>query len=316
MKRKLHLLVSIPFAFIMVLMLQSCERDVEIEIPGGEMLPAVYGWIEPGQPPIVILTRAQPYFGTSNFSSFEDMFIHDASISVTTDNYTASLFELCSNDLPDSLLPVVGQILGVDSITLSMVNYCVYTSLDANIFGIVGKNYHLSISTLLGESLSATTRIPEPVALDSIWFQPQGGDTLGFIWARLTDPDTLGNAYRWFAQRLNKDFGFLAPYGSAFEDKFINGTSFNFGVPRGDNDFSPTPEVEGEQGYFKVGDTVIAKFCTIDMAHYLFWRSFDTQLASNGNPFAAPAPLKSNVNGGLGIWGGYSPSFDTLIITP
>ncbi|HRE74697.1 MAG TPA: DUF4249 domain-containing protein [Flavobacteriales bacterium] len=308
---------TILFLFpLILLVLVACERDVDIEIPGGTRQPAVYGWIEPGAPPIIIFTRAQPYFGSSNFSSFEELFIHNASITVSTDNYSALLFELCSNSIPDSLLPVVGQFLGLDSITLASVNYCVYTSFDANIFGVVGKNYYLNIATTEGEQLSAVTKIPQPVALDSLWFQPERGDTLGFIWARLTDPDTLGNAYRWFAQRQGKDNGFIAPYGSSFDDKFINGTSFNFGVPRGDNDFAPTPEVEGERGYFKVGDTVIAKFCTIDMAHFQFWRSFDTQLASNGNPFAAPAPLRSNITGGLGIWGGYSPSYDTLIITP
>lgn len=301
---------------LFALFISSCERDANIDIPGGTQQPVVYGWIEPGQPPIVIFTRAQPYFGTSNFTNFEDLFIHNASITVTSNTYSAPLFELCSNDVPDSLLPLVASILGVDSLTLSSVNYCVYTSLDANIFGEVGKSYALSILTTDGESLSSLTEILPPIALDSLWFQPEVGDSLGFIWARLTDPDTLGNAYRWFAMRQNKDNGFIAPYGSAFEDKFINGTSFNFGVPRGDNDFAPTPEAEGEKGYFKLGDTVIAKFCTIDMNHYLFWRSFDTQLASNGNPFASPAPLKSNINGGLGIWGGYSPSFDTLIITP
>lgn len=302
--------------FAILTSIVSCERDAEIDIPGGTSQPVVYGWIENGVPPIVIFTRAQPYFGTSNFSNFESLFIHNASMVVSTDNYTASLFELCSNDLPDSLLPLVAQFLGVDSVTLSSVNYCVYTSLDPNIFGVSGKSYALSISTSEGENLSSVTKIPNPVALDSLWFVPEKGDTLGFIWARLSDPDSLGNAYRWFAQRQGKDNGFIAPFSSAFEDKFINGTSFNFGYSRGDNDFAPTPEAEGERGYFKTGDTVIIKFTSIDMDHYRFWRSFDVQLASNGNPFASPAPLKTNINGGLGLWGGYGPAFDTLIITP
>lgn len=300
---------------LILLAFSSCEKDAEIEIPAGDLKPVVYGWIEPNQPPIVVFTQSQPYFGTSNFTSFSDLFIHGATMTVSTDSYSTNLFELCSNDVPDSLLPLVADFLGVDSITLSSVNYCVYTTFDAGIFGEVGKNYTLNI-TSGSNVLSAVTSIPQPIALDSLWFVEEKGDTLGFLWARLTDPDTVGNAYRWYALRQGKDNGFIAPWGSVFEDKFINGTSFNFGYARGDNDFAPTPEVEGEKGYFKVGDTVIVKFCAIDQPHYQFWRSFDVQMASNGNPFASPAPLKSNVSGGLGIWGGYSPAFDTLIIQP
>lgn len=314
MKKSRFLLFGLV-QFVIVITFISCERDADIEIPGGVQKPVVYGWIEPNQPPIVILTRAQPYFGTSNFSSFDALFIHGATINITVDGYVAPLTEICSSTIPDSLLPIISQIIGVDSLTLTTVNYCVYTTFDPNVLGVTGKTYYFDAATPDNEILTAETVIPFAVPLDSLWFiESDGLDSLGFVWARMSDPDTVGNCYRWFAMRLGEDNSFIPPMGSTFEDKFINNTTFDFGFNRGYDNFSNAPEVEGERGYFKIGDTVIVKFTSIDKAHYLFWRSFETQAVSNGNPFSAPAPVRGNVQGALGVWGGYGPFIDTLII--
>lgn len=311
--KKSPLLIFLSF-FTALLLFASCERDVDIEIPGAGQVPVVYGWIEPNQPPIIILTRSQPYFGTSNFSSIDNLFIHGATLNVTADSYTATLAEICTNNIADSLIPYISAVIGVDSATLSSVNYCVYTTFDNNIFGQIGKTYYLNGVTPESENLSAKTSIPYVVPLDSVWFKLADGlDSLGFVWARLSDPDTTGNCYRWFAMRKGKDNSFIAPLGSSFEDKFINNTTFDFGYNRGEDNFSSNNEPPGEAGYFKTGDTIIVKFCSIDYPHYTFWRTFETQAVSNGNPFSAPAPIRGNIEGGLGIWGGYAPFYDTII---
>lgn len=307
--------IPLAFFFFTILFIQSCERDVDLDIPGGEKLPVVYGWIEPGQPPLVILTRSQPYFGTTNFSGIEDLFIHNATLTVTVEGYTANLTEICTNSIPDSLLPLISQIIGVDSITLASINYCLYTTFDANVFGVLGKSYFLNGTTLQSDTMSAVTKIPFPTHLDSLWFIKSNGlDSLGFVWARMTDPDTLGNYYRWFAMRSGKDNSFIPPLGSTFDDKFINNTTFNFGFNRGHDSFSNSSEPAEERGYFKIGDTVVVKFTAMDRGHFLFWRSFETQAVSNGNPFAAPAPVRGNVTGALGVWGGYGVYIDTLVV--
>ena len=41
------------------------------------------------------------------------------------------------------------------------------------------------------------------------------------------------------------------------------------------------------------------------------------QLQTAGNPFATPTNIINNISGdALGIWAGFSPSFDTLICLP
>ena len=98
----------------------------------------------------------------------------------------------------------------------------------------------------------------------------------------MVDPPEEGNGYRWFAQRINtykynypapydnvigvqKDAFPIAPFGSVFDDKFLNGLSLEIEYNRGEVGNLEGPDDEGpEEGYFKRGDTVVIKFTTID----------------------------------------------------
>ena len=56
-------------------------------------------------------------------------------------------------------------------------------------------------------------------------------------------------------------------------------------------------------------DIVLIKFSQIDEASLKFWRGLIRQRGTNGNPFSEPKNLVSNINGGLGVWTGYSPVY-------
>ncbi len=68
-----------------------------------------------------------------------------------------------------------------------------------------------------------------------------------------------------------------------------------------------------EAFFFKVGDTIAVKGMSIDIETFKFLRSYYSDLGSQGSPFASPASLQTNVEGGLGIWAGYGVSRDTII---
>ena len=53
----------------------------------------------------------------------------------------------------------------------------------------------------------------------------------------------------------------------------------------------------------------LIKFCQIDQQSLRFWRGVVRQVTSGGNPFAEPANLSSNIEGGLGAWTGYGTSY-------
>ena len=62
-----------------------------------------------------------------------------------------------------------------------------------------------------------------------------------------------------------------------------------------------------------MGDTVVIKLSKMDRNVYEFLEKKYTQLATAGNPFATPTNIPNNISGGaLGVWAGFSPSFDTL----
>ncbi|MFN8181619.1 MAG: DUF4249 domain-containing protein [Bacteroidia bacterium] len=281
---------------LLLLSLSACEKNVTVDIPEAEELFVVEGYIENGQPALLALSRTLPFFGSINVTNVIQNTVQGARV-IVSDGTTIDTLDQ---------LPGFG----------------VYVS---SLIGEAGKTYSLRVEAE-GKVLTASTKIPEVVTLDSTWWKVDGErDSLGFVWARMTEPDTLGNCYRWFAQRINrytfgddigrqKDSIFIAPLGSVFEDKFINGRSFNFSFPRGIATNSEKEDDENEERFFfKRGDTIVVKFTAIDRDHFEFWRTAETQIQNNGNPFGSPAPITSNISGGLGIWGGYAASFDTVI---
>lgn len=296
-KLNLHIIKLSTVAAIIVasLFAASCEKEITIDLPDADGKIVVEGYVWQDSFPYVILSRNAAFFSTIDSSDIQNFLVRGAIVTVNDGFTTDTLQEL-----------QFGQAV-------------IYVSF--NLRGTAGRKYTLMVKAD-GQQLTAVTEIPGPVALDSVWWKPDGNrDSLGWAWAHLTDPDTLGNAYRWFAKRINKypgtseqkDADFLTPPGSVFEDKFINGKSFDFAYNRGRVPNSDkADDLNEESQYYKRGDTIVIRFCTIDQAHFEFWRNLESQVAGNGNPFSNPTPIKSNIQGGLGIWGGYSLTYDTI----
>jgi hypothetical protein len=266
----------------------GCEKDITVDLPEPEEQIVVDGYISPGLPPLVLISRTAPFFAPLDSAALLQYTVRNALVTVSDGSVTDTLFAPSTS---------IGYL---------------YTS--TTMFGQVGKTYTLNIKLSDGRSLSAVTSIPQPVSLDSLWFRliPEN-DSLGWAWARITDPIQPGNCYRWFAKRIGKDNDFIAPLGSVSEDKFFNGLSFDFAARRGRLPNSLAEDDNNdERGFFKTGDTIVVKFCSITEPSYRFWRSAETQASSNGNPFGAPSALKSNISGGIGIWEGYSYTIDTI----
>ena len=273
-----------------ILLLQiSCEKDITVDLDDPEIQLVVEGYITPGYPAYVFISRTDAFFAPVDSTSLLNSTVKNALVIISDGVTVDTLVE------PSSTIG--------------------YFYISPNMVGEIGKQYFITIITQEGEIATAVTRINPPVPLDSIWFLPQlETDTLGYIMAHITDPGATQNNYRWFAKRLGKDDDYIAPSGSAFDDKFFNGLSFDFGYNRGKVPNSTAEDDNNEvEGYFKKGDTIVLKFATITKYIYDFWRAAETQSSSNGNPFGSPASLKSNINGGIGIWEGFSFTLDTTV---
>jgi hypothetical protein len=278
--------------FLLFLAFISCEKEVEVEIPLADRKIVIEGYIMEGEHPYVILTRSSPYFATVDSTILLSLIVTDARVYVNDGFITDTL----SLSLDANLFP-----------------YLIYKS--NLVTGEAGKTYSLTVEAD-GRTFTSASYLAPSIPLDSLWFKVQPGlDSLGWIWAHLNEPDTMGNSYRWFAKRLGKDNDFIAPLGSVFNDKFINGKSFDFAYHRGSKPNSEAIDDNNEErGYFKQGDVVVVKFTSIDRNNFEFWRAAEVEISNSGNPFAAPNIIPSNITGNAyGVWGAYGVWTDTLV---
>jgi len=290
------------FLFFAVIFFFGCQEDIKLEIDGGAEKVVIEGSIENGGFAEVIITRNSPLFSAMDLSN---ILISDAKVYVSNG--------------------IITDTLKFDTL-LTTSNPFLYTG--SKIIGQVGQKYFLTV-VVDNKTYTSETTIPNPVPLDSVWFQVQPPeDTLGFAWAHFSEPAGIGNHYRWFAKIptqvkiingnpviLNRRY--VAPMGSIFDDKFIDGKSFDFAYSKA---LDPTesafdvPEDDAYDEYFKDTDTIYIKFCSIDKNTAKFYETYENALQSNGNPFASPAIIVSNINGGaLGVWAGYGATLDTIM---
>ena len=288
---RLILVFTTPF------FLYSCEKEITIDLPESEKKVVVEGVIEQGKHPYVLLTRSSPYFAPiEDFTN--NLFVTDATVIVSDGIITDTMQGALSFDIytPNPVFAYSSDL----------------------ITGEIGRTYYLTVIAD-GKTLTASTTIPQPIPLDSLWFKEDlgaGDDSLGYVWAHLTDPDTIGNSYRWFSQILGRQERILPANGSVFNDKFINGQSFDFAYDPSDDPLEPGDPDALPLFYFAVGDTVVVKFCTMDKISYNFLNSLENIRFANGNPFASPSSVFSNIEGGgLGGWCGYGASYDTIVLT-
>jgi hypothetical protein len=287
-------LISISF----LLLLSGCTEDINVSLPQSDKKIVIEGEIENGKPAQVIITRTIPLFSSVSSTSPTDFYVLDAKVYVS------------NGVLTDTLA------LTIDSSSALGVVYK-----GSTIIGVAGQNYSLRVEAADGKIYKATTSIPYPVALDSVWWKPQPPeDSLGFANARLSEVPGLGNNYRWQAKRP-KDRRFIAQFGSTFDDKLIDGKSFEFAYTKGydQTDAVNTPEADSdeERYYYKNTDTIYIRFCTIDRASKDFYVTYESAISNNGNPFASPTTILGNIdNDALGVWAGMGAYYDTIMPTP
>lgn len=280
----------------------SCEKEVNFNLPQSvsEKI-VVEGTIEKGSVPFVLLTKSIGFFSKIDLSSLEEAFIHGADVKVSDGTRTVTLKEYSIDTL--------GNIFSFYSVDTA-------NPIDFSFIGVEGKAYSLTIN-YDGKEYTSTTTIPRVKPIDSMWAEalPDADDSLAdyrTLFVQYTDPDTLGNCVRIYTSTNSEPF--YTDRFSVQEDAIINGTSVKIQVTKG---LRPMDTVTFSETYglFKVGDTVRLKWSMIDRTTFDFWRTLEFSVGTAGNPFSTPIKVGSNIsNGALGIWGGYSPSFSTLII--
>ena len=105
-------------------------------------------------------------------------------------------------------------------------------------------------------------------------------------------------------------------------DDIINGGNFSTYFARSgrvdddDGVFLPFDAERIIDGDIVKADIVLLRISHVNIQTYKFLRGAYLMENSNGNPFAEPINLSSNIDGGLGIWAGYGVSYYYIPIVP
>jgi hypothetical protein len=291
--------------------LSSCEEPYTPSTSELEQEIVVEGYVEAGtgaNPVIVIITKSIPFLSEVGPEKFSELFVKGASVSVFDGDKTVSLIPLCLNDLPEEIKKAVAEALNLDPQNLT-ADICIYADILNQITREEGRRYDLTVE-VENKKLTATTTIPYHVPLDTfVWMDPPGdpNDTLARLTVSFQDAPGVTNYYRYFTAEVGS--GLIAPFSSVVEDVLFDGKKFEFPLQKAERrggDF--TPETFG---LYKRGTTAVIKWCSIDKEHFDFWNTRDFA-ANSGGPFSTYTRISTNIKGGLGIWGGYAVSTDTI----
>ena len=304
---------KIAFLSFLIVGLNSCSKEVKIDIPGFDEQIVIDGSIETGRPAIIFLSKTRDIYAPTDINSYLSGFISGATVIVSNGTITDTLIEICTNNLPPELDSIAAEYFGVPIEQLVDLNLCGYVS--TGLVGEVGKTYVLKVIHN-NKTYTSSTKIENPKVLDNLFWKEQVNlPGYGFSWAKITDSPIKGDAYRWEVKNLS-DVSFSKPFQPFTDDRFYNGKTFEFSV---ENPMSFKDQTIENQykGYYKLGDTIVVKFSKLGKKEYQFFEKKYNQIYSGGNPFATPTNIPTNIEGGaLGIWAGFSPWYDTLICVP
>ena len=245
------------------------------------------GWIDDGGFPVVMVTSSASV--TPEGLSAEDMDSHVMRFAkVTVDDGQNSVI---LTGMPDKRY------------------YPPYIYTTGHLRGEAGKTYNLSVSCK-GMEVHATTTIPEKVALESVEaVRSETSDTLYSLALRFTDDRTQRRYYQNFVKTEGQD--------SCYRPALM-GVLDNAEFPPGQTVLNIYPEqkytIEGFSLYFPKGRRVYLKFCTTDEAVHSYWESFQNSMSFTRLPlFPVRSNIKSNIEGGYGLWAGYGASFYEIV---
>ncbi|MCX7696519.1 MAG: DUF4249 domain-containing protein [Bacteroidales bacterium] len=288
---------------ILIITMISCSKEIDLDLPSPTLKYVVEGYIQNDAYPVVVLTRNMPYFAPVDTSFLMDsLFVTNAFVTVSNG------FEIDTLELKIDLPRILNK-------TWPFVYYQ-----GKKIKGQLGGQYQLYVK--IGDhTITGETTIPSSIYyFDTLWWKPDptiNNDSLGYIWIKATDNPLEKNYYRIFTKRLGRDFDFVPIFGSIYEDTYISGKNIDFYLTRGVKSIEDDSAfADPEFGRFKLGDTVVVKLSSIDKAHYEFWRTLEEEIFSAGSPMTNPTPIRHNVKGALGVFGGYASSYDTMVVKP
>ena len=265
MKHKMQSVYKYSLWAVLLLSVASCnlEQEIDLELPVYESQIVVESYLQPGEPFTLLLTRSAGYFDpfpTENDEFLEQILVDDAQVAII---HNGNRYEL-ENGL--FFNPFTQQVFNYGSSDFMPEDF--------------DNNFELEVITAEGDIATATTRLLPPVNLDSIIFD--GNNSADSTFSALTyfedEFREADNFYRFMIHRATLD----SLYSDfVFSDRVVETSTV----------------VVGTAPDFEVGDTLINTLIHITPEYYDFYNSVQGAIFSNGNPFAQPGGIISNIEG-------------------
>ncbi|MDX6183575.1 DUF4249 domain-containing protein [Flavobacterium sp. Fl-77] len=275
------------FLFVLVI---SCSKDDFSQQLSHESKIVVEGWIEEGDFAQVLLSSSIPITDVVDSTNVLDHVIRSAKITIS-DGETSEVLRV-KNDK-------------------NRVPPFVYFG--TSLKGEAGKEYSLKIE-YLNRVVQAITTIPKSVELKSAEYIKRNlTDTTGYIFVKFDDPMNEKNYYQ-IATKIDVEEPIFVPsfYGN-LDDKNFQTAFVSAQINRGILLFPKTKFTP----YFADGDLIFVKLRTQNKDALDFWNSWQNEIVNSRNPiYPSNTSLKSNIEGGIGIWAGYGQSTLTVKTPP
>jgi hypothetical protein len=156
--------------------------------------------------------------------------------------------------------------------------------------------FNLIVKDQKGRIATASTKILPIVPIDSVSFEFSKADSQAFALTFFYDNQSTADYYRYVVTKNDASSNTALDYLS--DDQIASTSKIALGGPYN----------------LKQGTPVIISLYHITKEFYNFTRSINDAKDANGNPFAQPSVIKSNINGGLGIFTGLSGDHKKLTV--
>ena len=280
----------------------SFERDINIELPTVERQLIVECYLRPNEPLRLLLTETKGYFDPLD----ECIFVRGALVVIEhagqRDTLTeAPFFGECSLANPN-FIPFFDdsrtRFYNYGSASICLLDYSQPFTLTV-------------IDSAGGRSVMATTKMLPVVPITGFTYTWNTDTTKAYAFIRAQDDGSTADFYR---VQLHKRR--LYRPDSATAGAFNIAKNPEFDVRIDDASFFNGQDIAFGTGFdYEENDTLIATIYHIESAYYTYLDNISSSENANGNPFAQPPTIRSNIQGGLGIFTFLSFDRDTIRVS-
>jgi hypothetical protein len=254
------------FSFCLLLLIASCSKDYDIQLPANKSALAVECYLEDGQPIRVLISETTALLDTN----------------LTPPIFIQATVIISHGNVKDTLKPMTF----IDIEKKRVFNYGSNKIVKADFTG--KETYRIDVYDTKGRHAYGTTHFIKPVEIESLT-PVFNNENKAFCLTKFKDDPSVKNYFRLV---LNKNtFTDSSEMDIVLDNSFAN---------------SSNEYVYGSGYSFKKGDVINARVFHLTYDYYLYLTTLQNAQSALVNPFAVSGEVVSNIKGGVGVFAALS----------